>query len=155
MKKILFALAIVCFIGVLSCSKEEQTQGKVNTSQSFSKEGDSLKEGDTLPEGSVDFKAAEEFRKKSVIDEIKLTVDTTVVEVNSVYGRATIVCRQANTFHSNDFGDTHQAAHGCLYSNGVLYEYTWWPDHYVTTNSGGIFFVAAGSRYVVNSSCHC
>lgn len=136
----------------VSCSDEngqaQSTKGKDNTSL-FAKEGDTLKETDSS------FLAANEFRKKFIVDEPLMKADTTVTEVVSQYGRAHIVCRQANTLHTNDFGETTAVAHGCLYSNGVLYEYTWWPDHYVTIPGGGVHFVHSGSRYVVNSRCSC
>lgn len=149
MKKILLSLLLVSTISIFSCSTNEQQNQ--NETTVFNKEVDStFKPGDTLPKDTDSYFVAEYVKQKFIDD--STTIGT---EFENEYGRAHIVCRDKYTLHSNDIGGSWQVAHGCLYSNGRLYSYTWWPDHYVTPTGGGPIFVPAGSRYVLNPTCSC
>lgn len=157
LRNLLYALLIGTIGLVYACSSDtEQTQKQTVDTSVYAKEvvdpiADNLKPGDTLSEEAVSFKLNE-------IVKGKLEADSTFVNVvyeHETYGRAHIVCRSLPRQDFNELGASWNVASGCLFSNGHLYNYTWWSDHYETTASGAIIFIRAGSRYELNDKCKC
>lgn len=145
LRTLLYALLIGMISLVYACSSDtEQTQKQTVDTTIYEKNGDVLNQSD------IDFKMAELVKEKHL-------KDSTFTEVtSSEYGRGNIVCRNRNMSLYADTGGSYGQASGCMYSNGILYSFTWTEAHYETFADGiGIRWVPAKSVYTVNSSCSC